>query len=92
MMATTTKRTNRIDLRVHPDAKEVLQAAAILRHKTVSEFILDSALRAADEELSCRQHFSLNAEQWGAFLTALDAPTQSSPRLKKLLEEPSIFD
>lgn len=61
--AMTGKRTNRIDLRVQSDAKEALQAAATLRHKSVSEFILDSALGAADEVLADRRYFGLNAEQ-----------------------------
>ena len=68
------KRTDRIDLRIHPEAKEALQAAASLRHKSVSEFILESALGAADEVLADRRYFSLNAEQWEAFQVALDAP------------------
>lgn len=49
------KRTNRIDLRIHTKAKEALQAAASLRHKSVSEFILESALGAADEVLADRR-------------------------------------
>jgi uncharacterized protein (DUF1778 family) len=88
----TTKRTDRIDLRVHPDAKEALQAAATLRHKSVSEFILDSALGVADEVLADRRYFGLNAEQWEAFQTALDAPPRTLPRLKKLMQEQGIFD
>ena len=88
----TTKRTDRIDLRVHPDAKEALQAAATLRHKSVSEFILDSALGVADEVLADRRYFGLNAEQWEAFQIALDAPPRPLPRLKKLMQEQGIFD
>jgi uncharacterized protein (DUF1778 family) len=68
------KRTNRIDLRIHPEAKEALQAAASLRHKSVSEFILESALGAADEILADRRYFSLNTEQWEAFQAALERP------------------
>lgn len=88
----TSKRTDRIDLRVHPDAKEALQAAAALRHKSVSEFILDSALGAADEILADRRYFGLNAEQWQAFQAALDTPPKSLPRIKRLMQEPGIFD
>ncbi len=88
----TSKRTDRIDLRVHPDAKEALQAAAALRHKSVSEFILDSALGAADEILADRRYFGLNAEQWQAFQAALDAPPKPLPRIKRLMQEPGIFD
>ena len=86
------KRTDRIDLRVYPESKEALQAAAQLRHKSVSEFILDSALGAADEILADRRQFGLNAEQWEAFQTALDAPPRPLPRIEKLMQEPGIFD
>lgn len=88
----TNKRTDRIDLRINPQAKEAIQAAASLNHKTVSEFILDSALNAADEELVDRRHFMLDDTQWEAFMAALDAPTRPQPRLKKLLQESGVFD
>ncbi|MEE9355670.1 MAG: DUF1778 domain-containing protein [Methylococcaceae bacterium] len=88
----TSKRTDRIDLRLYPDAKEALQAAAALRHKSVSEFILDSALGAANEVLADRRNFSLNAEQWEAFQSALDALPRPLPRIEKLMQEPGIFD
>ena len=86
------KRTDRIDLRLYPDAKETLQAAAALRHKSVSEFVLDSALGAANEVLAERHRFGLNAEQWEAFQTALDAPPRSLPRIEKLMQESGFFD
>ncbi len=87
-----TKRTDRIDLRINPKAKEAIQAAASLNHKSVSEFIIESALNAADEELADRRYFTIDAEQWNAFLEALDAPTRPLPRLKRLFQEPGVFD
>ena len=89
---TTNTRTDRIDLRIHPKAKEALQAAASLRHKTISEFILESALGTADEVLADRRYFGLNVEQWEAFQAALDAPPCPLPRLERLMQEPGIFD
>jgi uncharacterized protein (DUF1778 family) len=86
------KRTDRIDLRIHPKAKDALQAAASLRHKTVSEFVLESALGAAEEVLADRRHFGLSAEQWEAFQAALDAPPRSLPRIERLMREQGIFD
>ena len=86
------KRTNRIDLRIHTEAKVALQAAASLRHKSVSEFILESALGAADEVLADRRYFGLNIEQWAAFQAALDTPPRPLPRLERLMREPGIFD
>jgi uncharacterized protein (DUF1778 family) len=86
------KRTDRIDLRIHPEAKAALQAAAMLRHKKVSEFILDSALGVADEVLAERCYFGLKAEQWEAFQQALETPPRPLPRIEKLMQEPGFFD
>jgi uncharacterized protein (DUF1778 family) len=58
---TTAKRTDRIDLRIQPKVKAALQAAALLRHKSVSEFILESALTAADEQLAGRSILALTS-------------------------------
>ena len=88
----TAKRTERIDLRLYPKAKEAIQAAALLRHKTVSDFILESALSAADQELVNRQYFELDAKQWDAFQEALDAPVRPLPRLNTLFKEQGFFD
>jgi uncharacterized protein (DUF1778 family) len=34
----------------------------------------------------------LDAEQWAAFMAALDAPPRELPRLQRLFQEPSIFE
>lgn len=88
----TNKRTGRIDLRIDPKAKEAIQAAVVLRHKTVSEFIIENAVNAAAEALADRRHFELSTEQWESFQAALDAPSRPMPRLERLIREPSIFD
>ncbi len=88
----TNPRTDRIDLRISPEAKQALQAAALVRQTSVSDFVLASALNAADEALADRRQFGLNAEQWTAFQAALDAPPQSHERLRQLLREPGVFD
>ena len=50
------------------------------------------ALARAEEVLPDRQLFSLDTAQWAAFQAALNAPTRKLPRLKKLLQEPSVFE
>jgi uncharacterized protein (DUF1778 family) len=67
-------RTEKLDLRLTPAAKQTLQAAAAAERKSVSEFILDSALSQAEERLADRHIFTLDAKSWDAFATALDAP------------------
>jgi uncharacterized protein (DUF1778 family) len=91
-MSAGTKRTEKLDLRLTPSAKRALQRAAQATHKTVSDFVLESALTRADSVLADRQVFRLDARRWKAFMDALDAPRRPRPRLAKLLSEPSILD
>jgi uncharacterized protein (DUF1778 family) len=65
-MPTRTLRTEKLDLRLTKEAKQALQAAAAL-YRSVSKFVLESALARADEALADRRTFGLNAEQWTAF-------------------------
>ncbi|AFL74041.1 DUF1778 domain-containing protein [Thiocystis violascens] len=91
-MPTPSPRTAKLDLRLSPEVKARLVAAADQRHQSVSEFVLSSALERADETLASRQRFILDAERWSAFLAALDAPPRSLPRLDCLFREPTHFD
>ena len=84
-------RSEKLDLRLTPEAKRVLNAAAQAERRSVSEFVLESALIRAQETLPDLQHFGLDAERWQAFLAALDAPPRPLPRLKRLLNEPGLL-
>lgn len=91
-MPTRTTRSEKLDLRLTRNAKRTLQAAAAASHRSVSEFVLESALASADETLADRRSFGLNTAQWRAFMAALDAPPSPLPRLERLLKEPGFFD
>lgn len=85
-------RSERIDIRTTPSVKRALQEAASTTRKTVSEFILDSALTRAAEVMADRRLFLLDDEQWEAFMAALDAPPEPMPRLERLFQEPSALE
>jgi uncharacterized protein (DUF1778 family) len=91
-MRTRTNRSEKLDLRLTPNAKRALQSAAQATHKTLSDFVLESALARADTVLAERQVFRLDGERWQAFMAALDAPPRPRPRLARLLNEPSILE
>ena len=86
------RKDERIDLHLSGPAKAMLQRAAAVRHKTVSEFVLDSAQAAAAETLADRREFLLDEGQWQAFLAALDAPEKPKPGLDELLGAKSVFE
>ena len=92
MSALHRSKTERIDVRASSSVKLLLQEAARSCHKSVSEFLLDVGVTAANQALADRRRFVLNDEQWQAFQQALDRPVQAKPRLKQLLSEPGVLD
>lgn len=87
-MPVAPSRTEKLDLRLSAEAKRRLKMAAAANHRSVSDFVLESALARADEALPDRRHFALDAEAWTAFQRALDAPVRPLPRLARLLSSP----
>ena len=79
-------RTEKLDLRLTPGAKQTLQRAAAAAQRSVTDFVLESALASAAETLTDRQNFQLDPERWQEFVSALDAPPQAHPRLAQLLQ------
>ena len=78
-------RSERVDLRMTPAAKQTLQQAATVANKTLTEFMLDSSLHAAVDTLADRRAFVLDDERWAAFMAELERPPVDNPRLRKLL-------
>ena len=86
------RRSEKLDVRITRSAKAKLQAAASASHRTMSDFVMESALSKAEEMLADRRIFTLNAKNWAAFQAALDAPVRPVPKLKALLQKPGFFD
>ncbi|NTV68124.1 MAG: DUF1778 domain-containing protein [Chlorobaculum sp.] len=93
-MATSTPlKSERIDVRASASVKQLLQEAAQASHKSVSEFLLDAGITAANQTLADRRRFELDDAQWQQFQELLDR-TVSAPdsRMKALLSEPGLLD
>ena len=73
-MSVALSKSERIDVRATPPVKQLLQEAARVAHKNVSEFLLDAGIVAANQTLADRRRFELPPEQWAAFEAALDQP------------------
>ncbi|SCM78042.1 conserved hypothetical protein [uncultured Pleomorphomonas sp.] len=91
-MRARSPRTEKLDLRISPRHKDVLRAAAEAARKSVSDFVLDSALSRADEILADQRVIALSPEEWAAFQQALDAPPEATPRLARLASEQGLLD
>ena len=85
-------KSERIEVRATPAMKSLLQRAATLSHKNVTEFLLEAGLTAAEERLADRRLFGLEDAQWKAFQQALDRPVKPKPRLARLLAAKSVLE
>lgn len=91
-MASSSTRSEKIDLRITAEAKKTLQAAAASQSRSLSEFVLESALQRAAETLPDRQRFGLDERRWKAFVAALEGRSRPLGRLQKLLHSRGPFD
>ena len=91
-MAAAGAKSERIEVRITPGMKALLQRAATSSHKNVSEFLLEAGIKAAEEALVDRRIFRLEDAQWQAFQDALDRPVTTKPRLARLLAEKSVLE
>ena len=91
-MSAPSNRSEKLDIRITPEAKQLLQQAAKERHTSISQFVLESALNSASAVLAERSRFMLDAGQWEAFMVALDAPPRRHARMERLLNEPTRLD
>jgi uncharacterized protein (DUF1778 family) len=78
-------RSARVDLCMTPTTKRTLQRAAAVSSKTLTEFLLDTALNAALDTLADRRVFQLDEKRWAKFMRELATPAKKNPRLRKLL-------
>jgi uncharacterized protein (DUF1778 family) len=62
------------------------------RGESLTDFVIKSACAEAEQALADQRRFVLNAEQWDAFVAALDRPIQSKPRLQRLSRELSVLE
>lgn len=92
MAITPESRSERVDLRMTPSAKQTLMHAASATNKTLTEFLLDSGLHAAYDTLADRRTFVLDEQRWDEFMTALDVPPADNPQLRALLRRKPAWE
>ena len=90
--STSTRKDDVIQIRASAGMKAMLSRAASLRGQKLSEFMLDSARREAEEAILDQRVFFLDAEQHEQFLAMLDAPPVPSPALERLMKRTPVWD
>lgn len=76
-------RTQRVQIRIAPEAKRLIERAAALQNTSVSGFVVNSALDAASHLVAEHERLVLDARDWGIFLDALLDPPEPNAALRE---------
>jgi uncharacterized protein (DUF1778 family) len=81
-----------IHLRIAPKKKRLLQQAAKAANaSTLTEYVISSALRQAEQDLLERRTFTMAGKNWATFNALLDSPAREIPALKRLATSGDVF-
>lgn len=84
-MAQSATRIAPINLRALESQRNLIDRAATVLGKNRSDFMLETACREAENILLDQRLFMLNAADFDAFITTLDAPVKDNPTLRNLM-------
>jgi len=89
---TSIRKDDVIQIRTSAETKAILNRAAALRGQKLSEFMLDSARRQADEAILDQRVFYLSPEAHETFLAMLDTPARRDDKLRSLLTRKPVWE
>lgn len=81
----------RIEVRITSTQRDLIERAAVIQGRTVSDFTADTLTERAEEVIRRDRELRVEDEAFDAFSAALDAPAQTIDGLAELFRRPSIF-
>lgn len=92
MITIKENRASRFSIRATARQKELIARAAARRSQSISEFVLENSIAAAEGLELDNASFVLSPEKYRKFVAALDEPPRPNAALRKLFSEPSLID
>ncbi len=83
----STARSSRLELRVAPDEKEIIDRAATLSGSSTTDFVRSTMLAASREAVRAHEVIEVTAEGSRAFVEALMDPPEPNENLRALARE-----
>ena len=78
-----------LNVRVKTEDRNLIDRAAKLLGKSRTDFLLESARRAAEDALLDQTLFKVSSKVYEAFVARLDAPPAPNDRLRKTMTTPA---
>lgn len=88
----STKPEERLSIRASEAQKDLLRRAAASRHMNVSQFVLQTSLRAAEDTLAEESTCTISREHHEWLTRALDSDPIDTSALRALMSESSSWD
>lgn len=76
-------KTKRRQLRISPEDDRVIEAAASAQSRSVSEYLVESAVVRAQTEMADRTDVAVSSADWNVFVAALDQEPVVNERLAR---------
>lgn len=92
MITVKENRETRFSIRATAKQKDLIARAASRSNKSISEFVLENAVEAAEALEMDNANFVIGKKKYKEFLAALDETPKSVPALRKLFSEESVID
>jgi uncharacterized protein (DUF1778 family) len=90
-LARPARKADRLELRLRPAERRLLDEAAQASSMSTSAFVLSHATAAAQNVLADRTHFVLPDDRWDAFVALLERDERPQPELAAFLARPTVF-
>jgi len=90
-LARTARKEDRLELRLQPAQRRLLDDAAEASAMSTSAFVLTHATAAAQNIVADRTHFVLPAGRWDAFVELLEREPRPMDGLAAFLARPSVL-
>lgn len=84
-MAPTARRNVPLNLRATEQQRQIIDRAAEVLGKSRSEFMIESAVRAAEDVMLDQTYFALSDEAFDQVLALLDNPPEPTQALRDLM-------
>ena len=82
----TARKTERVEARVAPDKKAILERASALEGRTLSEFLISSAMKIARKTINAHERMALDVQDSEVFINALMNPPEPTPAARRAAE------
>lgn len=79
-------RSERIELRTKPEVKSIIERAAQLQHTTISAYLIEAALKKAQEDMMESESFVLDQNDRDLFFKLVSSPPKPNAALKSLMK------